>query len=212
MTSLPKCTLCSSNGTHFHYWNKTNFFRCTKCNGIYIGEQQFISSIEEKERYLEHNNDVEDKGYQAFVSPITDAVQQHFSPDSAGLDFGSGTGPVLSKLLSDKNYRIKQYDPFFNNQPELLEQTYDYIASCEVIEHFHKPLDEFKLLKKLLRPEGILFCKTELFSDDIDFDKWYYKNDPTHVFIYHADSLKWVCNAAGFKKVDIKKKLITFYN
>jgi len=67
----------------------------------------------EKECYQTHNNDILDKRYQQFVSPITSHIYNHFSPEDRGLDFGAGTGPVISYLLRQKEYQIKQYDPFF---------------------------------------------------------------------------------------------------
>ncbi|WP_321540387.1 methyltransferase domain-containing protein [Flavobacterium piscinae] len=71
-------------------------------------------------------------------------VLKDFSSKHSGLDFGSGTNSVIVKLLKDKNYNIVEYDPFFSNQPEVLEKRYDYITCCEVIEHFHHPFEEFK--------------------------------------------------------------------
>ncbi|MDA3817128.1 MAG: hypothetical protein PF486_07110, partial [Prolixibacteraceae bacterium] len=96
----------------------------------------YPTQIRERERYIEHNNDVNDVRYQNFVSPITGAVQNDFSPVDSGLDFGGGTGPVITNFINDNGYNIIDYDPYFNDRPELLEKTYDYIACCEVMEHF----------------------------------------------------------------------------
>jgi len=104
---------------------------------------------------MTHNNDVNDSGYHKFVSPIVNAVLNDFLPEHKGLDFGAGTGPVISKLLTDRNYQIKQYDPYFFNLPELLQKKYDYIVCCEVIEHFYDPDKEFQLLKSLLKARNV---------------------------------------------------------
>jgi len=37
-----------------------------------------------------------------------------FNTNHKGLDFGAGTGPVISKVLKDKGYCIAQYDIFFS--------------------------------------------------------------------------------------------------
>ena len=137
----------------------------------------------EKSRYDNHNNDVEDKGYQKFVSPITDAILNTYSVDDIGLDFGAGKGPVISKLLKDSNFNIKLYDPFYHNYPKLLDYKYDYIVLCEVMEHFNNPYKEFKKLKSLLKESGSLYCMTSLYNSSIDFKNWYYKNDSTHIII-----------------------------
>jgi hypothetical protein len=168
----------------------------------------FISSEAEKARYLTHNNDVEDERYQEFVSPITSSVMKNVSPGSLGLDYGAGTGPVIAKMLEDEGYRINLYDPFFHPDKTVLAHTYDFVVCCEVIEHFHKPLEEFRLLKQFLRPTGRLYCMTDLLVERRDFDKWYYKDDPTHVIFYSEENLKWITNEVGFSDLQINERLI----
>lgn len=162
-------------------------------------------------RYKEHKNDVNDVNYQKFVTPIVSAIMRDFAQNDKGLDFGAGPGPVLSKLLTDNGYHIRQYDPFFADQPELLEEKYDYIACCEVIEHFYTPPEEFRLLKKLLLQNGKLYCMTNLYDESINFQNWHYKNDSTHVFIYQAETVHWIKENFGFANVTIEGRLITFY-
>ncbi len=165
---------------------------------------------QEKMRYQEHINDVEDKGFQKFVSPITSAILNNFSATDKGLDFGAGTGPVISKMLNDNGFSIVQYDPFFHNHPDLLNSKYNFIACCEVIEHFYYPKKEFELLRSLLQPGGKLFCMTDLWNKNIDFHKWYYKNDQTHVFIYTIETIEWLKQNIGFSDITIEGRLITF--
>jgi len=205
--NIEHCPLCNNHGEQFH---KDQFYRCKNCRGIFKASSFLPNPTEEKEKYDLHNNDVTDVRYQQFVSPITNAVQENYSPNSIGLDFGSGPGPVISKVLQDKGYKLKQFDPFFNNDPKLLEVKYDYIVCCEVIEHFHSPAKEFDLLKNLLKPNGHLYCMTHLYSEDIDFNAWYYKNDPTHVFFYNPIALQKIMDKHEFSSLTIDDRLITF--
>ena len=163
-------------------------------------------------RYKEHNNDIEDEKYQKFVSPISSSIMRDFTHNNKGLDFGAGTGPVISKILKDNDFLIEQYDPFFHNYPDLLEEKYDYIACCEVMEHFHNPKKEFGLLKKLLLQDGKLYCMTDIYNKNINFHNWYYKNDPTHVFIYHKETVNWIKEKFGFLNVTIEDRLVTYFN
>lgn len=172
----------------------------------------FVSTKKEIERYQKHNNNVDDVGYQHFVKPIVNEVLSYFKKSHKGLDFGCGTGPVITKLLRNQAYNITTYDPFFDNNPDALKNTYDYIVCCEVIEHFHHPLREFKLLKSLLNPTGKLFCMTDVFQEKINFNNWYYRNDETHVIFYHENTLKWIAKQLNFSKITIEKRLITFEN
>lgn len=199
------CPLCKHHGSPFY---ENVFFLCAECGGIYRHKSFYPNPAEEKARYETHNNDVNDERYHQFVAPLVSAVLQDFAPHDTGLDFGAGTGPVISKLLQDKNYNIVQYDPFFHNHPELLDFKYDYIVCCEVIEHFHSPEKEFRLLRKLLKPNGIIYCMTHIYNQDINFDSWYYKNDPTHVFIYQLKALEWIKINFGFSSVSTNERLI----
>jgi len=211
MYSNIKCPLCATLSDIYLNSNSI-YYRCKECCGIFAHKRDLIDLESEKEVYLQHTNDVEDKNYQKFVSPITDVILKDFTPNSEGLDFGAGTGPVLSKVLEDNGFNIKQYDPFFHNYPKLLENRYDYIASCEVIEHFHNPYKEFKLLKNMLKPDAKLYLMTEIYNNGIDFASWYYKNDPTHIFFYSKESLLWIKNEFDFKSVSINKRLVIFEN
>ncbi len=204
------CPLCSGNGKTFYEFKLQRWYKCENCSGIFMDKKSHPDSSAEKIFYETHINDVDDKRYQKFVSPITSAILNNFDLKHKGLDFGAGTGPVISKILTDNSYSIKQYDPFFHYYPNLLKEKYDYIACCEVIEHFYNPKKEFELLRDLLLPNGKLFCMTDIYNDNIDFHKWYYKNDPTHVFIYQENSIKWIQKEIGFSDVIIDGRLITF--
>lgn len=205
-----KCLLCQSTTKEFFEKDDKEYFQCTNCHSVMMNTKDYISSEKEKERYEEHNNDVYDKRYQNFVSPIVEGVLKDYNKNHKGLDFGSGTGPVITKLLRDKGYTIEVYDPFFANDKEKLNNTYDYIVCCEVMEHFHHPRLEFERLKSMLNPEGNLYLKTTIYNETIDFNEWYYKNDPTHVFFYHKKGLEYIKNEFGFSEMMIDKNLIVY--
>lgn len=204
---MQTCALCSQGATPFH---RQEFFCCPECRGIFRPGHLHLGPVEEKARYENHNNDIHDPAYRQFVSPITGSVLKDYTPAHTGLDFGAGTGSAISEVLSEKGYQISQYDPFFHDHPELLERKYDYIVCCEVIEHFHDPHKEFGLLKRLLLPGGALYCMTHIYSPDILFENWYYKNDPTHVFIYQKETIEWIGSKFGFSSVKIENRLIKF--
>jgi 2-polyprenyl-3-methyl-5-hydroxy-6-metoxy-1,4-benzoquinol methylase len=92
----------------------------------------------------------------------------------------------------------------------LLEAKYDFIVCCEVIEHFHNPRKEFLLLRKLLFPKGKLYCATNLYTNEIDFSQWYYKNDFTHTFFYATETIEWIKKKLSFSSATIDNRLITF--
>lgn len=199
------CPLCNN---YLNLKIDREYFHCTLCRALVKDRQLFPKPSEEKKKYLEHNNDVNDLRYQAFTMPITQYILQNFSPEQQGLDFGSGTGPVISKMLEEQNYNVRQYDPYFANVPELLKERYDFIFACEVAEHFYYPEKEFQRLRTMLKPGGELILMTLIYSDTIHFQNWHYRKDPTHVFIYTEPTFQYIKDRFYFKSVEIQKRLI----
>ena len=113
-----KCTLCDTNLLEMA---DEYYFICSTCGAYLKDEKYYLEKKEGKERYKEHDNNVHDERYQDFTSPITDAILKTHSKEQLGLDYGSGTGPVISKQLRDEGYQVKLYDPFFSSQRRLLE-------------------------------------------------------------------------------------------
>lgn len=210
MKERAKCPLCSASSSAYFESKISKFHQCSNCRAIFVDKYYLPDKNIEIERYCEHNNDVNDVRYQNFVNPIVGTVLKYFNNMHSGLDFGAGTGPVISKMLTERGYNIEQYDPFFHYHPELLHKKYDFIVSCEVIEHFHFPGNEFQLLKDMLVPGGKLICMTSIYDESIDFSKWYYKNDPTHVFFYQKDTLRYIMKKFGFSNLKTNKNLVIF--
>ncbi len=205
-----QCILCKRDTEFFREAREIKYYQCKNCGSVQMDPQFYISANAEEERYLTHNNDVEDPRYQNFVSPITSRILKDFNSSQTGLDYGCGTGPVAASELGKKGYKVALYDPYFKPEKSSLRKNYDFIICCEVMEHFYNPYEEFQRFYNLLNPGGKLYCKTSLFSEAVNFDKWYYKDDPTHVFFYTEESLKWIKEEFNFKKLEVFPKVIVF--
>jgi len=168
----------------------------------------FPSLNEEKERYLTHNNDPTQEGYQQFVMPIVDRILRDYSTEHLGLDYGAGKSEIITYMLTEQKYQVAAYDPIFKNTNYLLQRGYHYVACCEVVEHFHDPAKEFKRLYNLLVSKGKLYIKTDLYVGSINFQKWYYKDDPTHTFFYSERTMQWIKERYGFKDLNIDGRLV----
>lgn len=188
--------------------NNQRYYRCPDCHSVAMHPEHYLSREDEKARYLTHNNDVNDPRYQKFVRPVIRAVTSHTQTHHHGLDYGAGTGPVITKLLREKGYSMTTYDPFFIQNSEALNITYDFIVCCEVAEHFHDPNREFSRFQQLLKPCGLLVIKTELLTPDIDFPNWYYINDPTHTIFYSSKGMRRMLIQHGFQSLDISPRLV----
>lgn len=205
---MSACRLCASPTRPFAIERGRAYQQCSHCHSVMMAEAFLPDAQTEKALYLTHNNDVDDPRYQRFVSPIIEAVSQSHSVAETGLDFGCGNGPVITTLLRQKGFQITLFDPFFHNDNSVLDAQYDFIISCEVIEHLHQPDRVFKQLRAMLKPGGKLYCMTLCYDEKIDFAGWHYKNDPTHVFFYHTDSLPLIRDRYGFAGVSHADRLI----
>jgi len=204
------CPLCGSTGQLFFSNEKHRFFSCDQCQGIFRDPGQIFNLEQEKSRYLLHQNHLEDKGYLEFVSSLLGAVRTRHPSGAVGLDFGCGHTPVISEVLKKEDYVFDLYDPVFYPDRVFIGKTYDFITCCEVMEHFQHPKKEFDLLAGLLKPAGNLICMTSLYSEEIHFENWYYKNDPTHVFFYRKETLAYIGQNWGFNRLKIEEPLLVF--
>ncbi|PIY11070.1 MAG: 2-polyprenyl-3-methyl-5-hydroxy-6-metoxy-1,4-benzoquinol methylase [Flexibacter sp. CG_4_10_14_3_um_filter_32_15] len=203
------CTLCETL-----LKNKADefYFICDTC-GAYLKDQKFyLNNLQEKDVYSEHQNDVNDIRYQNFTSPITNVILEKFTSQHLGLDYGCGTGPVISKVLYDKGYKVELYDPYFYPNENYLNHKYDYIFSCEVFEHFYNPKQEIEKLLAILKPTGALLVMTHIydFETDVNFKDWYYRKDPTHVFIYTVKTIQFIADRYNLEAKIEKNRMVVF--
>lgn len=196
-----KCTLCSEEAVCFFTDSRSGhrYFQCECCDLRFLDPKSRLSAQGEFDRYLMHENDVSDPKYQNFVRPLYELIKQNISSTSKGLDFGCGSGPVLSHLLSADGYDINLYDPYFKPDHSALQGQYDFVFSVEVAEHFYNPCEEFSRLKELTVPNGHLMFMTLMYSQDIHFSSWPYRLDPTHVSFYSSRTFEWVKEKFDFK-------------
>jgi SAM-dependent methyltransferase len=203
------CTLCQ---TSLKNPIDEKFWLCDGCGAYVLDERHYLDAASEKARYDLHNNDIEDPGYLAFVSPIYKSIQKDFKPEHQGLDYGCGPGPAITSVLRKSGYQVQLFDPYFHPDFSYLDKRYDYIFSCEVFEHFYEPKQEIEKLVGLLKPGGKLYVMTHLYDPEVEveFHNWYYKKDPTHVFIYTKKTMANIAQKFQLQLEKIEGRLIVF--
>ena len=200
------CNICRSHGaSSFKTLDSKTYWSCNVCGCKYLDKLYFIDSVEEEQRYLEHNNDIKDNEYRAFLSRLSDPLKEKISPGSNGLDFGCGTGPALADMLTQDGFMVELYDPFFFPDEGALSKQYDFITCTETAEHFYDPFKEFNILNDLLKPGGWLGGMTSFLTSDEMFENWYYRRDPTHVSFYCEKSFQVIASQRNWK-CEIKSK------
>ena len=207
------CNICRSNAvSSFETLDRKKYWSCNFCGGKHLDKSYFIDAAEEELRYLEHNNDIQDKEYRAFLSKLSDPLKEKLSLGAHGLDFGCGTGPALADILTQEGFKVSLYDPFFYPNKNVLSKQYDFITCTETAEHFHDPFKEFNTLNDLLKPGGWLGVMTSFLPLDEMFEDWYYRRDPTHVIFYCektfeviASQRNWTCEIKSKDVVLLQK-------
>lgn len=193
------CPLChAASPPDFAAREGRRYLRCTSCRLTFLHPAQRLDASAERARYAEHNNDPDDPGYQAFLGKLATPLGARLSPGARGLDYGSGPGPTLSRMLTGAGFPTRIWDPFFAPDPTVLEDRYDFITCSETAEHFYAPGDEFRRLDALLLPGGWLGLMTGILHPDQDFGTWWYVRDPTHVAFYAPETLEWIARHHGW--------------
>lgn len=174
-----------------------DYFECQRCLAVLLDPSQLPTRAQERAHYDLHQNEVSDPRYREFLSRLAQPLLARLSPGSHGLDYGCGPGPALAAMLREAGHSVALYDPEYAADPGALEQRYDFITCSEVVEHFHRPGDEFERLVGLLRGGGWLAIMTAFRPTDRDFGSWYYRRDPTHVVFYQAATFRVLAGDHG---------------
>ncbi|GAB4575991.1 MAG: class I SAM-dependent methyltransferase [Rhodothalassiaceae bacterium] len=194
------CILCACAPVEtFETGDGRRFRRCPVCALVFLDPAQRLSLADERAHYRLHRNDPEDPRYRAFLSRLADPLCKRLRPGAEGLDFGCGPGPTLSLMLAEAGHVMHCHDPAFVPDETLLRRSYDFVTLSEVLEHIHRPAEIFDLLGRLVRPGGTIAIMTGFLESDIDFERWHYRRDPTHVAFYGGKPLGVLARARGWR-------------
>lgn len=223
MTTV-NCPLCQhAQVSVFAGVRGRDYYRCHRCDLVFVPAEQHITPAAARQRYLQHRNAPSDAGYRRFLDRLACALVPRLKPGSHGLDYGSGPGPTLSVMIAEQGFAMSIYDPFFADDPATLQCAYDFITCTETVEHFTQPSTEFSRLDGLLQPGGLLGIMTQMRNPDqgvagaategrMDpaFSEWWYLRDETHVGFYTAGTMRWIAQRFGWQ-VDFPAPTITIF-
>jgi SAM-dependent methyltransferase len=192
MSGETHCPLCAGHTISFYSSDRRRpYLICGLCSLVFVPSEYYLSRDAERAEYELHQNDIADPGYRQFLSRLMEPLVARLSPGAHGLDFGCGPGPALAHMLRESGFQVALYDSIFAPEKAALQASYAFVCATEVVEHMHYPGRELARLWSLLRPGGWLGIMTKLRRDRVAFDSWHYKNDPTHVCFFSADTWQW---------------------
>jgi SAM-dependent methyltransferase len=199
------CPVCEAQTARFFLTlGQRDYWYCESCQATFLDPVQFPDRDSELAHYRLHRNQPDDPGYRQFLARLAVPLLKRLPSVCQGLDYGCGPGPALATMLREAGHEVALFDPFFQPDRDVLTRTYDFITCTEVIEHFHRPAEEFRKLDALLKLDGWLALMTDLQTEATRFADWHYPRDPTHVVFYRAATLRhlaarhgWLCEFPG---------------
>ncbi len=192
------CPLCKKKDSYIYaYGESREYFRCKICDLVYVSSSDFISKVEEKQKYNKHQNSIKNQGYVDFLNRLLKPLNSQLPPNLKGLDFGSGPGPTLNIIMKGNGHDMDIYDFFYHDDKSVFEKTYDFITATEVVEHLHRPYFEIKRLWDMIEVGGYLGIMTAFRPNREEFQDWYYKRDLTHICFFTEDTFYWLANVLG---------------
>ncbi|MCP4539370.1 MAG: class I SAM-dependent methyltransferase [Chloroflexi bacterium] len=205
------CPLCKNlGGKEFYQDSHRDYVQCQTCHLVFVPPTHFISAEAEKSRYDLHQNSPNDPKYRQFLSRLFHPMQTRLTPESRGLDFGSGPGPTLSVMFKEIGHSMAIYDYYYAKDETVWEEQYDFITASEVVEHLRKPGEELERLWACLKINGLLGLMTKLVLDRQAFARWHYKNDLTHISYFSRKTFEWLGEQWGTKPNFVDKDVILF--
>ncbi len=196
---LMKCPLCQSVTWILTSDKFREFFHCEVCNLIFVPPRFFLPKEDEIQRYLEHENSIDNLGYVQMFQKKINLLKLYCPNAKKILDFGCGYEPVLQELLIKEGYDSEVYDiHFFPALPK--KNFFDIVISTETFEHFQNPQKELNLIYGLLKPKSFCAIMTKLYPQQNkepnleEFNNWYYKRDLTHICFYSLQTFQWIAN------------------
>ncbi len=191
------CPLCLSEDTKLMYKGSKasqfrDFLHCGECDLVFVPRHQHLDEKGQKERYLQHNNDVNDPAYREFLGRMYYELRPYLDAGGRGLDYGCGPGPALQQMMIEDGFDAQVYDIYFFPDNAALASIYDFITCTETVEHFEDPRSELDKIDRLLREGGWLGVMTGMLENWVDFPSWYYHRDPTHVNFFSQTTMRWI--------------------
>lgn len=213
---MPACPLCRASTTSLLYTQQRGplaqreYYLCNQCQLIHVPPAFHLDTAAEKHIYDLHQNDPADSRYREFLLRLFEPMRERLPASATGLDFGSGPGPALSCMFNEAGLICQTYDIYYDNVPERLAVTYDFVVCSEVIEHVAKPLEVFQQLLNCLKTGGLLGVMTQRWTSTDRFPGWGYRNDPTHISFFHEQTFAYLATKFGLELTIYPRDVVIF--
>jgi len=227
------CAICDSQHTRPVYEKfGLTIARCIKCGLIFSNPRLPREEVWRRysQEYFWHeylpSYGVRDGKYdlESFDSRyavMLDLIAENVQSPGWLLEVGAGAGFFLKAAeragwkvagieISDEGVRFARDELGLNVEKESAEElsfppeSFDAVVMLEVIEHLLNPLHVLTLVRRVLRPKGLLVITTPNFNALSRFAlgrKWAVLTPAEHLFIFTETTLRKLLERAGFNSV-----------
>ncbi len=184
------CKICNNQSIK-KIINGIEYDFCPFCGFLNKHDKYILSSGDEHNRYLKHNNNDDNLGYHKYQEKFYLEIKEFLG--KTNLDYGCGDNHVLANILNENNYFTSFYDLYFYPLENYKKHLYDAIILEEVIEHLKDPFEVIKELVNLLDRNGKLIIRTQFIPINIFSCNWWYLRDTTHISFFDLKTFKYLC-------------------
>ncbi len=150
--------------------------------------------IIKKNRITKPNKRLKILDYGCYQGAFLYSCKKIFNFKTVGTDYNKeGLNLAKSVFLVDEVFQTK--DNFFNKKINV-----DIISLLHVLEHLPDPVDFLlKIKKNILKMNGLLYLELpNPFTNPL--------NDPTHLNLYSAETIKYILKSCNYKVISIEQR------
>lgn len=222
------CLVChKSTKKLFKKVGESSYFRCKKCDGIFVDPVQSQEFYLSNETYLDNPQSYVSRidlyGQRWMIEQFDRLYQQKIHGTDKGkfLEIGAGVG-FLSLFALARGWDVKAIETsatavkygkeYLKLDIEVAtieeyktEQKFDAIVMVEVLEHFVDPMKAIEAIRRFCGPHTLLFGTTPN-TDSEHWDKTeqniYEPND--HIFLFNEKSIRNFAKKAGINDLTVE--------
>ena len=177
------CPLCKSENKLLPIkgMDQRNYKFCQTCYLINVDRKELLNKQTEKERYLTHQNSIENEGYVNFLNQAITPALDLINKDMIGLDYGCGPGsysmaaaeivgesgkvyaldiqPLAVETVKHKAEKkgLENIETIFSDcATGLPDESIDFVILFDIYHELSEPESVLQELHRVLTPEGKL--------------------------------------------------------
>lgn len=229
------CPVCGIENTKIEMQKKGfSYIECNNCTMLYLTPrptEKILSEFYPQSKLYEVFNEYifpssseirKEKIFKPRVKKVNELCEKYDLNTNSILEVGAGYGFFLEELVNQKTFtrvvgteasdslfetsKNKKYD-IYNGILEYLtfDETFDFVASFEVLEHVFNPIDFLKKINSLLNEKGVLLISFPNY-DGFDIGMLREKSDAIdheHLNYFNEKSIRLILEKTGYKVLDI---------